>query len=878
MLIRKDIPITSPEDAKQTWATFNKAHEIKGHPTKISDISRFQSQEDLSKIIKLQQFWRRKTELDTLVTVNPKGNHTDEFHHFIQKAVQGESKENKTIKKSINENKRLALFHAINRGNWDDPVFNDQTLSELTLSLYASNKITRSQAVTILERVQTFRESPHVRTCLILANDHFTEEAKEALPFLNDENYHRYLNAEQREEFRLLVLTLPKSEQYFYLTKKGVRLSFFSLGSFLVNQTAIMLHKEHIAHLSNGALDALGIAQFGLSEYARPLRRLGMFTKLDIEAGVKEHMRYSALHYPNTVPYHNIHGHTEITAFEGTAHDIYHSLIMSAIPNPFLDAFTYIAHIARENSKLQWSLEIWDWRDVDFKYFFENKLNYRKIIQNFEKQTVPEEKDTSTQRFNIHMTQLFCRMLIAGNNTSLMSEQGYLTRNSFVTPLGIFIFMDFVKNPDIWQSFYICPEHLVHPYYEKYQIAKILYPIIKNDPPKIQALKFFIYEKLFNTKQEATFEDINRLINSIKNLEARLAFNKLSPSKDSPYSRRSNLTYFTIDSVPVNNVTIAHLIHYFEKTTSTHPYSFHGMEKNKNLVEIMIAKELALNALIKIIGLNETSDAKQIADTIAQHEHKELSKYIRLTAAGIDLDYLKTLSKDESDLIDQNEYGLTRLIREGNIPFAALQALDEDSRKLIYKDYHWVLSLTNKYISYSALFALAPPLRKLLFELSYTVVLLADAGLPPQELIDLEPSLRAEVLEKDYRFIHLSKIAKFPLKKILSFDHDMRSVLTDNTHSIERLLEAGISFTKLVSLDLAFINKLLNNSYKFETLAKKGISASAFIEMNAAIQDRLLNNYYHLTTADLACLETSVVSGGLTEDFNSCKNLQLLSR
>lgn len=121
------------------------------------------AREDMVKAArKLQGFWRKRTQVDRLVKINPErlltvnseGNHSSDFNHLLNY----DKKKNKDVKKSVNKVKLDKLFMAIEKGNWDDPIFHDETLPQLTLSLFSSNKISQQQTYTILERHQTLKD------------------------------------------------------------------------------------------------------------------------------------------------------------------------------------------------------------------------------------------------------------------------------------------------------------------------------------------------------------------------------------------------------------------------------------------------------------------------------------------------------------------------------------------------------------------------------------------------------------------------------------------------------------------------------------------------------------------------------------------------
>jgi len=509
--------------------------------------------------IAIQNWWRRLRQKDTLVKVNPAGNHTGSFNHL----VNYNEKTNHNVKKSLNKAKLDSLDQAIKSGNWDDPIFNDPTLPQLALTLYDSEKITQQQIYTLLERHQTLKDFPLRNTYKILdENEQFTQEAREfLLPIIRNRFHLRDLADESIEEFRLMVAALPGSEQVFYTTGIGklaeegiVEESIkHSLGLRLLGLDAMFFGKNQLIHLTSGARDALGLVRFGLDEYVRPMPRLGVQKLGDIEHGVKHQARYAAVDYPETKPYKNIHDYLNVKDLEATSHDVYHGNVMSTIPKNFLFVLWRFIDISRAKTGYMWSKEIWDWVDTDYLYFFH------------------QQKDFEADWLNQQMTQLkfstelFFDLLNYGNGTSRreVSEDGSVLREDKPTPMGVFIFIDMVQNRNDWLQLKIDPNYLAEPFKQYYLAAKEIYEYIKNDEPKIQLLKYNIYVQLKEQKVPKalqSFQSLNTIINARQSTV--LAFNKVKKEDEIAKSNQDwvNTVYFTYDGKSVTKKTIANMV------------------------------------------------------------------------------------------------------------------------------------------------------------------------------------------------------------------------------------------------------------------------------------------------------------------------------
>ncbi len=224
-----------------------------------------QKHESKAKII--QRWWRERRQTDTLIPVNPRGIHSDEFHYVLN---------HQKIRKSINLSKQAQLLEALEHDlNWQSAIFQDPHLPYLATSLYAAARISLQQYASILERLQVLEVFKEISATYPILDEelNFTKEARNfLLRALNNCRYFNSLSEKALETFRLLIAKLPKLEQVFYLSKNVSEINGqgqlrFSYALSFVE--AVLRCNKYILHMSRGVKDALGIARFGVTEYNR---------------------------------------------------------------------------------------------------------------------------------------------------------------------------------------------------------------------------------------------------------------------------------------------------------------------------------------------------------------------------------------------------------------------------------------------------------------------------------------------------------------------------------------------------------------------------------------------------------------------------------
>ncbi|MGQ3887566.1 hypothetical protein ACQUW5_00870 [Legionella sp. CNM-1927-20] len=430
------MPITLPSEAEKAWDSFYK----KSYLSKKRKSNRLQDSASnrLSKI-EVEQYMAVISAKFADTNKKHKFNSADSAARTIQTFWRHKKNvkdffSNKSVYRSVN--KRLAdeLLLAIKNGNWEEDIFSDVKLPYVALALFDQGKISYHQICTIFERLYVFEDFNPRKTYKIL--DHFGNFTPEAetilLPSITRPNLP--LDATQKEAFRLLLLSLPPSEQIFYTTEVGylkfndnnadqLGNTLYKLGALYVhdykedaviehdkkqtssftasghiisesgegpldkqdeleqqddgrplaekNITEVEVTKKEIVRLSMGAFDALGIARFE-ENYVKPTFRLGMLTIDDIMAGVRQFTRPSSLPYPKWPFYSQIHGLKPITVLEAIDHEKFHSLQMSKTPKCIIKALWHISDFFTRQTTILKSKETWNWHDAEFNYAYDS--------------------------------------------------------------------------------------------------------------------------------------------------------------------------------------------------------------------------------------------------------------------------------------------------------------------------------------------------------------------------------------------------------------------------------------------------------------------------------------------------------------------------
>lgn len=524
------MPSEEHENIQTVWREFYRIgyvlyeYEPKKHclvpPVSRDFLEYVEGRRDLSHsaALKIQAFWNRLRSKDTLIRVNPRGFHSREFHHFLNYS----SEKKFQVKKSIHRAKLSLLLTALELGLWDHVIFTEPTLPELAMALYAARKISLQQISSILEYVQALKNYKLKKSYPLLESDgSFTQVAwSHFLPALQKRTNLRLFSMFQIEVFRTMVACLPRSEQMFYLTDKGKLHHPYpprELGHLLIHLGSILSYQGALVHMSAGVRDALGIVAFG-EHYVRPQLRLGSFSREDIEFGMLRRVRYTTIHYPDTTPYGTVHGFSSVDGLAATAHDVYHSLVASSLSDTYLKILTRFVVLIRKHCGYTWSQEIWDWVDADYRLFF-------------------DEQGILTQGDIELSSKSLCQLLEYGGNArpdrAFCAGSG-LMRYDILTPVGMIILIDMVRNRHAWLELQIDPKFFTEKFYKYYKIILKLYdPYLKEENSIMQVFKLQCYLVLHAQKNVHAFTAIHAVIQSQSHeIQRQCAFRKRPFNKD----------------------------------------------------------------------------------------------------------------------------------------------------------------------------------------------------------------------------------------------------------------------------------------------------------------------------------------------------------
>ncbi len=337
------MPITI--NAKQAWRDFNTKyqspagrydekrerhlHQVDAATKETISLKKADYQEAAERV---QCWWKRVRSSKGLYPVSVKtGNHTDEFYNLVACV-----KETDSLKKLLNKEVLEQLLAAIEKGDWNAYIFKDKLLPYAALSLFASGKITRQQMSTLLEMEQLktlFHQN--IVAPLLDENGNFTENAdKFLLPKIFMPFSLKTLSPKEKEDFRLLLLELPKSEHFYWYSDQPTDLhkskSWFNLDELGSRYGT----EEALLHIGAGARDALGIARLGMEQYVPEIHRLGTQTIDHIEHGMSRkegRVRHGTVTFPGVSVNHVIHEKASVSSYDTTAHDYYHSQVCSLL-------------------------------------------------------------------------------------------------------------------------------------------------------------------------------------------------------------------------------------------------------------------------------------------------------------------------------------------------------------------------------------------------------------------------------------------------------------------------------------------------------------------------------------------------------------------
>lgn len=324
---------------------------------------------------KIQRSWRQWEQNGALVSVEQMSrvdktakHQRSDFDFFLHGQAQAQM--------SLKPQWLEQLHQAIQQGDWKHPIFESKFLQQLTLSLFFNEKITYHQACTLLAWAQTKSDYPIEK---IVYSHHtngqwnpkFEQMLDDLLETLCPRNYFYFFKKEQK--FMLLqekILKLPLSERMIYTTKQE-RIRTTQLGANLISHHFMFTtdQKGHAMHLPFGLRKSVMETLFP-SGFFEACPRLGSFSKEEIEEGIRQKKRFSFSMYPHVSPFGSrsktIHGHENVDAMLGLAHDIYHSMKQTFLGDSIVSMLLRCVDVFRKKTGFKWSKEIWHGVDQEF--------------------------------------------------------------------------------------------------------------------------------------------------------------------------------------------------------------------------------------------------------------------------------------------------------------------------------------------------------------------------------------------------------------------------------------------------------------------------------------------------------------------------------
>ena len=322
----------------------------------------------------------------------------------------------------IEEGKQEELAQAFEMADWQAPIFLEEGLQWIALNCFKSHRITYQQLITLLERQQQQLDFNTITTHTLLdKNGDYTDYATETFLPLLEESLRKQGVILDRERLRFLMQGLPQSEQIAYSssinqkvlyqggilpgTTIGEKVSDSLLGKMQILGVIIIDFrgfefaqsddaqsnntqendtqsddsnelKLSLISMSSGVADAVAITCYGLTRYVNPIFRRGEINVRNIEDGIRNECRPTTMALTEDPTPKFIHEYLDPGRVATTAHDRYHSGIMSRMSREHRAAFVYMIDIARV--------------DLDSMHEAENKSRRRQMKKS-EKTLVTKE-------------------------------------------------------------------------------------------------------------------------------------------------------------------------------------------------------------------------------------------------------------------------------------------------------------------------------------------------------------------------------------------------------------------------------------------------------------------------------------------------------
>ncbi len=434
------------------------------------------------------------------------------------------------------EKEKLDQFlFEIEQGNWSSSIFEDEKVEDIALWCFRNAKISYEQFLTILERQQQQLDFPDRQMHLFqLLDEHgnYTDFAQQYfIPALEQALHiqgmvgNRTISEDKKEQLRSLIATLPKSEQICYMTEisfedtqkmlPGTDLGQISSDSSGENLLGNMIRlgvafcerykdldgreSSQLITASAGVENAVALTIYGVKKHIAPVHRVGNITTREIEEGVRQRFRPTAITLREGPLLKNIHDDPNPARTATTKHDRYHSNVMSRTPEAYRNAFFHMIDVTRERLSSMHAeenshrrnpqptlstSEIWLFTDAEFSVTRHSLTFFKK-----ESPASLEEK-----------TKHFCELLDA--RAKIDNSSPFYNSDNKVSPFGLIVFVDMLQNSALWRErFQIDPELLTGKMGAGYNLIQRLSTCdanFLNDPIELQALKLHMAQSCGN--------------------------------------------------------------------------------------------------------------------------------------------------------------------------------------------------------------------------------------------------------------------------------------------------------------------------------------------------------------------------------------------
>lgn len=442
-----------------------------------------------------------KIKQNKTIPINPDGQHDVSFKYFIHG--------DKTLVRSIDFIKINQAKKAFDEGSWSAEILRDPEIESILLTCFDKGYISFQQFATFLEMKQYEYDFGQIATFRILnENNEFTDDAKNVFFPSIEENSEVKLGDLDKENLRLLFASLPKSEQIFYTT--NIDMSFLENKSFaffdkLIKINAMFLNPDNPFNLvapSTGVETAISIVKHGLELSVQTIHRLNRLSVREIESGVREEVRPTAITLSKQEPLKGIHNFNPPKSVT-TQHDKAHARALSQIPKPYRKAYLHIADVIRVNLNQMhedenvrrkvkqptlMTSETWRFIDADFLSSPQTVSTYRKGLEGG---FFSDSKKKSNLEFFGE---------IQNKDFPECPYSGLFNENEELTAVGMFVLLDMYVNFKQWESEYHIDINNAPPIFIKN--FKLLSSIINNDSnfindsPVKQALKVMLVQNL----------------------------------------------------------------------------------------------------------------------------------------------------------------------------------------------------------------------------------------------------------------------------------------------------------------------------------------------------------------------------------------------